>query len=426
MKTLVYIVLALSIAACGARPVTAQTSDAGKVQEIIDRNAELLDQASALVHETGSVKARGLLATATALHKQSVELMGTGTMVMAGRVAIRAREVIQQTIAAARRDARFQEQATRLIERALARLEQSRMLFEETGRDDQNVRRLLLESADNLHQAREQMQEHMFETSLHLAEVSLALSTRAMRLLQHDGAGFGAADEFDRTQRLLDRLSDVRSGLPVPLQRLADQAVDLHTRAMHSAEQGNNPLALEQTRAARNLALRALRGAGPADESAQERAFRAVMLTDETIEGARSVAADTRDATLARRIEEASRQQEDARRALDASDFERAIRLTTAARERIREAIRDTSRPVDSNAVESALARTDEALMRARAALERHDDADARALVERATARQHQARRALDGGDPRRALALTKVAFELARNALDRLGDARG
>jgi len=427
MKFLTGILVALAVAVSGAHPVAAQgPADTDKLQSFIERNAELLDQATALVQETSSVKARGMLTTATSLHKQSEAMLSTGSNAMAGRLALRAREVIQQTIAVAKREARFEEQANRVIERAAARLEQVRVLFEETGSIDPNARRLILESGDNLRQAREQLREHMFETSLHLGEVSLALSVRATRMLQRTDSGPGGIDEFERTQRLLDRLDEVRPTLPPPLQRVAAQANEMQMRATRNAEQGNMPLAIEQTRGARSLALRAMRGAGPADESAQERAFRAVALTDEILDGARAVAADAHDPSLTQRIQDASRQQENARRALDASDFEHAIRLTTAAREAARAAVRGVSGPVDPAAVETALARTDEALARARAALERGGDDDTRAIVERAAARQNEARRALGGGDPRRALALTRIAFDLARTALDRLGDARG
>jgi hypothetical protein len=414
--------LALAAAALAPGPASAQSGTGNAVREFIDRNAELLDQAAALVQETNSIKARGLLETAASLHKQSVALLDQNATAMAGRTAVRAREVIQQTIAVARREARVEEQATRMIERAVTRLEQARGAFEETGRDDLNARRLIVESGDNLRRAREQMQEHMFETSLRLAESSLALSTRAIRMLRGDGRGPDVAEEIDRTQRILDRVTETPAADP-SLARLVEQAVDMQRRAFRSAEQGETAIAVEQTRGARTLALRALRAGGPAAASSEEDALRAVQLTDDILEGARGVAAEAADDALARRIAEAARQQDAAHRALDADDYPQAIRLTSAARDAVRAALRAVDVTVDPAAVETALSRTDAVIEELRGAVGGH--AGARAFLERASTRQRDARQALADGDARRALALTRVAHNLAQNGRAALDDAR-
>ncbi len=427
MKPIITIALvAIVIVAALGTPVHAQSTDAANVRDFIDRNAELLDQATALVQQTSSTRARGLLETATMLQKQSVALLDQGSTILAARTAVRAREAIQQTIALAKRDARLEEQSTKTIEFASARLEQARTAFEDTGHDDANARRLILESGETLRRAREQMQEQMFETSLHLAQASVALSTRAIRTLRREVGDQDPSDEIDRTQRVIDRLSEVRGSLSPQLTQIADQATDMQSRATRSAERGDAQLAIEQTRAARDFALRALRAAGPTGESPQETAFRAVSMTDEILDGARTVASESSDDGLTRRIEDAAQQQENARRALESGDYDRAVRLTLGARESARAALRAAAGPVDPAAVEAALTRTDEVLARLRDAVDRSHDDDARALLQRATARQDEARRALADGEPRRALALSKVAFNLAKTALDRVGNARG
>jgi hypothetical protein len=425
MKTLPLILaLLVTSLAIAPHPAAGQFGNGDSVAELIARNAELLGEASALVQETNSIKARGLLDTATSLHKQSVGLHERNQNAMAGRTAIRAREVIQQTIAVARRETRVEQQATRMMDRATTRLEQARFAFEETGHDDLNARRLILESTDNLRRAREQLQEHMFETSLRLAESSLAMSNRAIRLLRRDGRGPDLAEEIDRTQRIIDRVTESRASLDASLSRLVDQATDMQRRAVRSAEQGDPVIAVEQTRGARNLALRALRAHGTSGAPAEDDALRAVAQTDDLLEGARGVLAETPDDAVARRIEDASRQQDDARRALDNGDYARAVTLTTAARDAARAAMHSVRVSVDPASVEAALARTDATIAQLRDALASFDHPGSRSFLERATARQEEARAALAGDDPRRSLALTRVAHNLARSGLSALEDA--
>lgn len=403
-------------------PVVAQ-ADAPNVRAFIEHNAELLDYAAGVVSETNSTKARGLLETARSLHAQSVTLLDQGAPAMAFRVAVRAREVIQQTIAVAKREARGEEQAQKAIERATARLEQARTMFEDTGGNDANARRLIMEAADNLRRARDQMHQHMFETALRLAVSSNELSSRALRLMRRNAGAGDVVDEIVRTQEVLDRLSDARPTLAPALVKLADQAEAMQRRAVEDAERGETDRARDETRGARAMALRALRAAGPDEESAEDRALRAVTLTDELLDRARGVAMETGDDALARALDEAIRLQDSARDALLRSEFGTATHLTMRARDRAREALRKVEAGIDETAVQAALERTDLAIARAREALAA-DDAEGRALVERAQARQSEARAAYTSNDMRRALALTKVAHNLALDALRRTGDA--
>ncbi|MDH4035867.1 MAG: hypothetical protein OEX18_01685 [Candidatus Krumholzibacteria bacterium] len=404
-------------------PTTAQ-GNMDSVRGFIERNAELLGVATAVVQETNSIRARGLLETATTLHKQSVGLLEQNSNAQAGRVAVRAREVIQQTISVAKRDARIEEQAVRTMERATTRLEQARIVFEEDGNDKIVARRLILESADNLRRAREQVQQHMFETSLRLAESSLALSNRAIRMLRRDGLGPDVAEEIDRTQSIIERAGESRASHDPALNRLLEQANELQRRAVRSAERGDAAIAVEQTRGARNLALRAMRAGGGAGASDEEQAVRAVALTDAVLEGARDVLGESAHDGATRRVEEAARQQDDARRALGDGDYKRALALSTSAREAVRAALRGMDVAVDPASVESALARTDDAITKLGDTIAGSDRATAREFFERATSRQREARAALGDGDPRRALALTRVAHNLARSGLSAMKDA--
>jgi hypothetical protein len=423
MKQTIGIVLLAALLAgstLASAPVRAQ--GASNVTEFIERNGELLAYAADLVMETNSTKARSLLETARSLHNQSVTLLEESSPGLAFRTAVRAREVIQQTIAVAKREARVDEQAQKAIERATARLEQARALFEDSGGADPNVRRLLMEAADNLRRARDQMHQHMFETALRLAVTSSELSSRALRMMRR-GAG-DVVDDIERTQEILDRLTDARPTLAPTLAKLADQAEEMQRRATASAERGDIERAREETRGARALALRALRAAGPVEENAEESALRAVSLTDELLDRAGALATESGDEALARSLEEALRLQESAREALLRSDYETATRLSIRARDTAREALRKVEADVDPGAAEAALSRTDDAIARAQEALADHDDAEARGLIERAQARQAEAKDAFASDDLRRTLALTKIAHNLASQALRRIGDA--
>jgi tetratricopeptide (TPR) repeat protein len=422
-RPVLFLTLVTLVAALAPVPARSQTVDTANVREFIERNAELLDVAATLVQETNSTKARGSLDTARALHAQSIKLLEENRPGLAARVALRTREVIQQTIALAKREARLEEQALKAIERAAFRLEQARTAFEDAGSRDAAARRLLLEANDNLRRARQQLQQHTFEVSLNLAESSAALSLRALRLLRHDLVDAeDVQDEIERTEHVLERLADVRPALPPALVNLADRAIDLQAQARAGAVAGDVAIARERTLAARSLGLRALRVASGGETSA-ENVERAVAATDDILERARELTQETGDRHVAERMADASRAQDAARHSLAQSEFEVALRQTMRARAIVRDALGGSSASVDVAAVETALARTDELLGRLQNALESHDDAQARDVLRRARARQEEARHAFADGDPRRALALTKVANNLAREGLRLLGD---
>jgi hypothetical protein len=394
--------------------------DAPNVRAFIERNAELLGYAGELVQETNSTKARGLLDAAQKLHEQSVALLDQNAPAMAFRVAVRTRETIQQTIAVAKRETRVEEQAHKAIERATARHELARTAYEDAGGDHANARRLIMEAADNLRRAHDQMNQHMFETALRLAWSSSELSSRALRMLRRDAGTGSIADEIDRTQEILERLSDARPSLPAAVVPLADQAEAMQRRAVASAGRGERERAADETRGARALALRALRAAGSNDETSEERALRAVTLTDELIERARALAVES-GGDDSRALDEAARLQTSAQEALLRSDYDAATRLSLRARDVARESVRAAEADIDPNTVQVALDRTDESIAKLTEAAS--DTAD-RDIVERAQSRQREAREALGRGDLKRALALTKVAHNLASQALRRLGDA--
>ena len=114
------------------------------------------------------------------------------------------------------------------------------------------------------------------------------------------------------------------------------------------------------------------------------------------------------------RIDDATQIQTRARAELDRAHPETAIQLTMRSREMAKDALAAARRPIDREAVVSALQRTDEILERLRADLERKPDEAARAILDRARERQSEAKEAFVAGEFRKALALTRVARAIA------------
>jgi len=420
LKTLATLLL-LALAAGATAPAVSYAQDGSRVRELIEQNGELLDAATALVNETNSLKARSSLVTARELHARSIELLNQGAFAMAARVAFRAREVIQQTIMIAKRDARLEEQAQKAIERAALRLDQARSALDEAGTDQPAPRRLLHEAVDNLRQAREQMQEHRFAVALRLADASAALSMRALRMVRGDAPGTlsqdDVRDELERTDRVIEHLTDVRGDLPSGLTASADQATDMQRRARASASDNALERAREETLAARELALRALRVLEPQGGD-PENAQAILEQTDELL----ARAGDAVTGSAPRALDEARDVQASARRSLAAGNPEAATKQSLRARDMVRSLLDEAA--ANPRTVEAALARTDESLARLAEQLADKPDPRGAEMLENARARQSEARRAVADGDPRRALALTRVATRIARDAMARTGDA--
>jgi tetratricopeptide (TPR) repeat protein len=185
-------------------------------------------------------------------------------------------------------------------------------------------------------------------------------------------------------------------------------------------------LALEQTQRSRGIALRILKTAGASDQADEESVTRAIRFTDEILE--RSLAhARTHDLDAAvPHLEDAIEVQRKAKERFDAGDLESAMRLTLQARGMAKNAVRGVDRTVDRDSVQAALTRTDEALGRLREALAGSDNPQAQALYERALQRQTEAWDAFESRQSRKALALTRVATNLAENAMRQLGHDDG
>lgn len=408
-------------------PAPAQT-DLTELQAAIERNAELLAQAEALVRETNSVKARAALDAARKLHESSLSLLRFGSALRAGTTAREAREAILRAIAIARHEAKLEQDALRAMERAWQRFDQARAALDDYGgRDDGAPRKLVEEARVQLQRARDNMQEHMFEVALHLARASYDLSARALQLLKRNGVSpERVMREVNRTDNVLARIDERDLSSRPDVERLLRDARDLQQRAKQNARTDRLRLALEQTQRARGVALRILKTTGAADGHDEESVTRALQFTDEVLERSLDYARQHGLDNARRQLQEAERTQLEAKERFEGGDLEGAMRLTLHAREMAKRSVRGVDRPVDRGSVEAALRRTDEALTRLRAAVSESDDAQAQSLYERAAQRQAGAWEALETRQPRKALALTKVARDLAEKAMRLLGEDDG
>jgi hypothetical protein len=422
---IVLIVLLLPAAA----PV-AQTSDLNDLMTAIARNEELITQARFLVHQTSSSKARSSLEAAEKLHQFSRDLAAAGDRpLIAVRVTGQARQAILNTINIAKREARLEENALKSMERAAHRLGQARALYEEYGeRDDLPVRKLLEEAAAQLQRARNNMREHLFDVALQLARASTDMSNRAIQMLKRDSLSpEDVFREIERTDIIMERVMSrdepaLRPSLDQAVRDAMNQARELQNRAKHNARSDNYRLALEQTRRAREITMRVGRGAAASMEPNGEIVARAIAFTDELLARVGEAAQESGEPRLGERLDEAARLQMLAREKFDDEQYRAAMSLTLRAREIARRALRSIERPLDAGAVRDALARTDSAIERLAARAGESGNTTALNLVERARERQRSARAALESGDLRRALALTRVARNLSRRALQELG----
>jgi len=408
--------------------VTAQGGDAqlGDLQRAIERNEELLGRATELVRETASSKARTSLQVAYKLHQLSKQLAGAGdNLGGAVRATARARQAILNTINIAKREARYEEQAMKAMERARIRLQQAVAMFEDAGRpDDGPARKLIDEARNQLARAHNNLQEHLFDVTLQLANASTDLSTRAIRMLTRDDIGPEfVLREIERTDDLLQRIGGIDQSLEPGAERALAEAIELQNRARQNARNDKYRIALEQTRRARGIALRVTGRGGGGNEAVPERVERALELTDGLLEQAYTMARENNLERAIRRLDDASRLQQQAKARYADGQLRAALTMTNRAREAARTTLRAMQKPLDADEVSRALQSTDELIERLGGALRDADNETARSLFERAQERQRAARAALDSNDLRRALALTRVARNLARRALSELGD---
>lgn len=424
--------LALAGSLLAGGTTRAQMALRDQVEQELTRNQEMLAEAFSLVNQTNSIKARSSLRTAAFIQgqarqmfNQAEELLRNGkallayqAMVKAKDLVFKAREAILRTIALAKEEARKEHSALRAMEMARKRLEEAESAARET--DSRGATRKMLEQARiQLERARDNMREHLYGVAFQLARSSEDLSSRALALMRRGRQlRENLSAELDKTEAIVERLAERLERSPDPwAQALLRQARKLQQKARRAAKEGRPRLALEMTLRSRETAFRALRTISSTPE--REAVLAALGLTDQLLERAADMGADHK--ALARALT----LQQKARRALDRGDATRAMRLTRKARDAARKALRREERPLRVEGVKKALEKTDRLLAQVKEQIQGSSDEQASALYTRATRRQAEAWKELEAGRLKRALAQTRLAATLAREALEEIGDEK-
>jgi F0F1-type ATP synthase membrane subunit b/b' len=426
-------VIVACLAACLAAvapPTTvhAQTAnDLSRLSDYISRNAEMLQEAKELVSGTSSVKARQSLEAAARLHQQSVSLLNTGVdsrgLSQAYTVAKKAREVIHQTIALAKREAKLEESAIKALERATSRLERARQLRDETSsRDAANVNRLLEEAHAQLKRSQDNLREHLFEVALRLAVSSDEFSNRAIGIIKNTSSNTDLIErELGKTERILDRVGEqIGMGSDSQAHRMFGEAQDLQDRAKASYRANQPGAALEFSQQARRVALRAAKTyASKANDDTVQQALR---LTDALLREAHEMAKERSADRFAKQIERAEQLQSDSKRQFDKGNNEQALKTTIRARGILKDSLDGLKKEFSRDDVEPALRGTDKLLNRLKEVVADAQDDLATDLLTRARSKQDKAWQSFRQGRLRAALANTRVARTLANQALRQMG----
>jgi tetratricopeptide (TPR) repeat protein len=344
-----------------------------------------------------------------------------------GEAAIRTRRgrgAVRGPVQLALSDAGPKKDAQKAIDRAGRRYEQARAYYDEdTSGNNLSAGKMIDESSDLLVRARENMRERMFEVATQLANASYDMSSRAIALLNQDTVGpDGVRREISRTDKLLDKIDKRRAEVNRPdLDRLIERAHMLQNRARSDAAEGRYILAFEHTKRAREIARRVMnRGAGEAAPGPDPVAG-TLALTDRLLDNALELARDNGDNRALRRLEEAKRIQRDAHEAYQRGNPDKAVRLSRRARDLTQETARLMQKDINDVTVRRALHRTDEILDTLRGRLGGSAPQAPSRLYLRAANRQQTAWKSFNAGHLRKALADTKVARNLASNALRKL-----
>lgn len=414
-------------------PLESQASgDLTALREQVARDAELLDKARELVVETNSAKARLVLEAATKLHRQSMLLVASVTtntdFARAALVTKKAREAILHTIALAKREAKFEENASKAIERAENRLEQTRKLISEhDGREVQAARKLAGEAHGQLQRSRNNMREHLFEVALRLAVSSEQLSRHAIKTLRRDSADVSSVErEIEQTQRVLDRIGERMAEVNKHrAQQMYQESRELQMKAKQRLRDGERRTAFELTQEARRIAatLRATElTRSTIDRQNVERALR---LTDALILEARTIATRQDTRQLSERIERADKIQARATNHFERGDDDKALKMTKKARVILKDSLSAIKRELRAEDIQSTLRETDEILVRLKEAVGQSEDALANELFARAQSKQRRAWKEFEEEKLRAALANTRLARRLANRSFRQLGNER-
>jgi len=249
---------------------------------------------------------------------------------------------------------------------------------------------------------------------------------RLRRLLaEHHGEDGVTADrcrtECDRTDEIIADCT-ARCGSMCPMMReMLDEAISIEADARAALDAGDYRECLAMTMRARGLCERCSHGSrDPSDVS--ERVLAELGITDEAIARVTPIVEGSGNADAIAMLNSAVELQATARTSYDAADYTTALEQTRQARRLAAHSASMCDREGDPTEVHTALTETDNYITDNSVAINASGNADAIALLTRATEIQAAAWTSYDAGDWRAAMANTMTARNLVRHALTIIG----
>ena len=389
-------------------------TDPDRARYEIERTDEVLANATEIVRDTRSQKARTSLEYAMKLQERAKSSASIAHNSMAIQLTGQARKEAWHAINLARTAARMEERTRRLSEHTTEKLIHLRARLAETGLRDERTLRLMMESQAMLEKARMNYRELRGELALKLAENSFRLANQAEERFRQS---LGRMEMCQRRLTLLERLSE-RAHANVgesagEKERMQLERADEHlARARNAMSAGRYEVCRMNIESAermlRNLTRTTSRVRAGDPEAAIEEARRLQHRAEEMV-GAPGEAPEQ----ALRLLEQARRMLDRAEDELAGGNGDEALRLTTEARRMLRRAVelsRGETGPGEAAAEVERAAQLGELV---RAILEDCETEGAGDLMNRAEEHLRKARADLDGGRHERAVSEARIARNL-------------
>lgn len=316
-------------------PAEAQTNQLEKIQEYIDRNAELLEWANDVVRETENRPARRVLEEALNLHSRSERLLDDNHPLMAYNTAKHCRTATRNSVRLARESMGFDERVRLRSERF--RDQHSHLLEQAREVNNQRALDFLRRSEGMAIRALEQYQQGDARLAYKMLEQATELMNRAARML----AGVGGPERVDQKiemarmaiDRAREKLSESTDPAALKLLDESEQALD---RAQDFRDQGQPDRAIQMA----NMALRLSSRATSADAGGlnTETVQRQIDRWDERSERVSELVGNSGDEVSRRLLHQARQQRGAAAERLAQEEFESALRQIRAAHDLLTQA----------------------------------------------------------------------------------------
>lgn len=320
------------------------------------------------------------------------------------------------------------------LERELRQTDESIELAREVVAESESERaRVLLTNAVQLQQTAWQLFSNCDGNNLRPCRSAAEVTVRARREALHavQVAREQSSDErlaqqtIDRAQRMLEEaLAAVREQQTddTRAMRLLEQAKSQLERANEQYRERQFSIAVRLANSAMSLTRQALN----LDDSTlidRERIEKQIERTQHLIERSAGAIEESRDTRAQDLLRQAVSLQSKARENYSAGRYIAALALTRQSRQLAQRALgRVVEGPVDADAVASAVDKTDVLIERAESTVRSSGSENAVKLLDKAIERQVSARALLRENELKRALAQTRVARNLAGEAVELAG----